>query len=74
MSAESPFIFPAEVEKIIPFCDLTRTRMEKRGLFPRRIRITPRRIGWRRSEIEAWTADPEGLRKHNAEVTSKSAG
>ncbi len=66
MNTESPFIFPAEVDKIIPFHDLTRARMEKRGLFPRRIRITPRRIGWRRSEIEAWTADPEGWAKRYA--------
>jgi predicted DNA-binding transcriptional regulator AlpA len=65
MSDKSPFIFPAEVEQIIPFCDLTRARMEKRGLFPKRIRITPRRIGWRRSEIEAWTADPEGWRRQH---------
>ena len=46
---DSPFMFPAEVDKLIPVCDLTRARMEKRGLFPRRLRITPRRIAWRYS-------------------------
>jgi predicted DNA-binding transcriptional regulator AlpA len=60
---DSPFVFPAEVDKLIPVCDLTRSRMEKRGLFPRRLRITPRRIAWRRSDIEQWTADPEGWAK-----------
>jgi prophage regulatory protein len=65
MSIASPFMLPAEVEKIIPFGDLTRSRMEKRGLFPKRIRVTPRRIAWRRTEIETWVNDPEGWPKRH---------
>jgi prophage regulatory protein len=73
MSDESPFIFPAEVEKIIPFCGLTLARMEKRGRFPKRIRITPRRIGWRRYEFEAWTSDPEGWAKLHGAPSEQAA-
>lgn len=29
-------------------------RLEKLGLFPRRIQISPGRVGWLKSEIEAW--------------------
>lgn len=62
---ESPFIFPAEVDRITNVCDLTRWRLEKRGLFPKRIRVTPRRVAWRRSEIETWVSDPEAWRKQH---------
>ncbi|MGB6434526.1 MAG: AlpA family phage regulatory protein [Bradyrhizobium sp.] len=54
------FLLPAEVQEITRLRDPTRKRMEARKLFPRRIRIAPRRIGWRRTDIEAWVADPEG--------------
>lgn len=54
------FLIPDEVEAITRIADPTRRRMEARGLFPRRIRIAPRRIGWRRTDVESWVADPEG--------------
>jgi predicted DNA-binding transcriptional regulator AlpA len=57
----SPFIFAAEIDAITGAVhDITRKRMERRGLFPKRVHVTPRRIAWRRSEFEAWAADPEG--------------
>jgi predicted DNA-binding transcriptional regulator AlpA len=31
-----------------------RWRMEQRGEFPKRIQITPGRVGYLRSELEAW--------------------
>ena len=34
-------------------------RLVKRGAFPRPLRLSPRRIGWRRSTIEAWLAERE---------------
>ncbi|QOZ33657.1 AlpA family transcriptional regulator [Bradyrhizobium sp. CCBAU 53421] len=64
MSVANPeFLLPTEVEKITRLRDPTRQRMEKRGLFPRRIRISPHRFGWRCTEINAWVADPEGWAK-----------
>jgi predicted DNA-binding transcriptional regulator AlpA len=47
------FLLPPEVEKITRLRDPTRKRMEDRGLFPRRIRISPRRVGWRCTDIQA---------------------
>lgn len=34
-------------------------RHEKAGLFPRRVRLSTRRVVWRRTELEEWLADPE---------------
>lgn len=59
---ETPFLLPSEVNKISRITDVTRMRLEKSGRFPKRIKIGARKIAWRRSEIEAWTADPEGWR------------
>jgi predicted DNA-binding transcriptional regulator AlpA len=62
----SPFILPDEVERITTMCDLTRSRLEKRNRFPKRIRIGSRKIAWRREEINRWVADPEGWAKQHA--------
>ena len=32
-------------------------RLEKAGDFPRRVRLGPRAVAWRASEIEDWIAD-----------------
>ena len=56
---ESEFLIHSEVQAISRLRDPTRRRMEKRGLFPARIHIAPRRIAWRRADIQAWVADPE---------------
>jgi prophage regulatory protein len=66
MSVVTEFLLSTEVEKITRSRDPTRKRMERRGLFPARIRIAPRRVGWRRTDIEAWVADPEGWPRRHA--------
>jgi predicted DNA-binding transcriptional regulator AlpA len=58
-NAEPQFYLDTEVEVITRTRDPTRKRMEIRGLFPRRHRISPRRNGWRRAEIEIWVESPE---------------
>jgi prophage regulatory protein len=58
--AISPFLLPDEVYAITRMCDLTLSRMEKRGRFPKRVRIGNRKIAWRRADIDLWVADPEG--------------
>jgi prophage regulatory protein len=59
------FLLPSEVQAITRLRDPTRKRMEERGLFPARIRISPRRVGWRRTDIQTWVNDPEGWQKRN---------
>jgi prophage regulatory protein len=61
------FLLPAEVDAITRISDLTRWRLEKRGRFPLRIKIANRKIAWRKSDIEAWAADPEGWAIRQAE-------
>jgi predicted DNA-binding transcriptional regulator AlpA len=66
MADPSPFLRPNEVEKISLLSDVTRWRHEKTGNFPRRIRITDRKIVYRKSDIDDWASDPEGWRARNA--------
>lgn len=32
----------------------TRWRMERQGEFPKRVRLSPGRVGWREQEVVAW--------------------
>jgi prophage regulatory protein len=52
------FILKPEVEGLHPVRDKARKRAEAAGLFPRRFKLAPRVTAWRRSEVEAWQADP----------------
>jgi prophage regulatory protein len=52
------FIRRDEIDQVHPVRDKTRKRAEAAGLFPRRIKLAPRVSAWRRSEVEAWQADP----------------
>jgi prophage regulatory protein len=51
----------SKVEKLTSLSRTTRWRMERRGEFPKRVRLSPGRVGWRQAEIEAW------IRSHQAE-------
>jgi predicted DNA-binding transcriptional regulator AlpA len=68
MSHPSPFLLPPEVEKISLLSDITRSRHEKRGSFPAGIKITNKKIVYRKSDIEDWAQDPEGWRVRNAQA------
>ena len=59
-SEPTPFVLTDEVEKIHPVTDRARKRAETVGLFPQRVKLALHKSGWRRSEIEAWQADPRG--------------
>lgn len=38
----------------IPLSDVTIWRMEKTGLFPKRRQLSPGRVAWLASEVDAW--------------------
>jgi prophage regulatory protein len=57
---ESPFLNCDEVAAVTRVCKLTRWRWEKAGRFPPAIRLSKRTVVWRRTDVEAWAADPEG--------------
>jgi predicted DNA-binding transcriptional regulator AlpA len=62
---ESPFLIPAEVDALTRTCNMTRVRMEKRGLFPKRVRIGARKMAWRKSDVEEWLRDPSAWRQRH---------
>ena len=55
-------ILRPDLKKLVPLSDTTIWREERRGRFPRRIAISPKRVAWRRREIERWLADREAAR------------
>jgi prophage regulatory protein len=54
MSEQDRILSSVEVEKKVGLCRSTIYRMERRGDFPKRIKITSRRVGWRASEVSEW--------------------
>jgi prophage regulatory protein len=50
-------IAESECREITGFSRAQRWRMEREGKFPRRLRLGPRTVRWRLSEILAWIAD-----------------
>ena len=43
-----------ELKKLVPYSFTHIGRLERRGLFPKRVRLGPNRVGWLLSEIQAW--------------------
>ena len=43
-------------------------RLEARGQFPRRVPLTPNRVGWLLSEIDAWIRDRVAERDSESET------
>lgn len=43
-----------ELRLMVPYTPQHILRLEKRGLFPKRIRIGERRVGWYLDEIQLW--------------------
>jgi prophage regulatory protein len=37
-------------------------RLEKKGLFPKRLQLSPGRVGWLESEIDRWIAERAAAR------------
>ena len=48
------FCLEPEVREITGLNSVTRWRMEKRGEFPARRRISTNRVGWLQSELREW--------------------
>ena len=50
------FILDSEIRNITGKSRATIWRWERAGLFPKRRKIGPNRIGWLESEVAAWVA------------------
>jgi prophage regulatory protein len=55
-----------ELRGIIPFTPQHILRLEKKGRFPRRVRLGENRVVWLLSEIEAWIAERMAARDGDA--------
>lgn len=44
----------AERRNLVPYSDMHIWRLEKAGLFPKRIKLGPARVGWLLEEVRAW--------------------
>ncbi len=53
---ELRLITKAELRRIVPYTPQHILRLEKRGLFPRRIPVGANRVAWLLSEVEQWVA------------------
>jgi predicted DNA-binding transcriptional regulator AlpA len=67
----TPYLNHAEVLDLLKLDRVSLWRVEGRGLFPARLRLTPGKVVWRKSEIAAFMRNPEGWRKANARSARK---
>ena len=55
VSLKPPRLLPWEaVRARIPFTRQHLSRLEKAGLFPRRVQVGGQRVAWLESEVDAW--------------------
>lgn len=54
LSSPQPLIDRKQLLKLVPLSDRTIFNMEKRGEFPQRLAITPRRVAWYLNEVNEW--------------------
>ena len=57
---QSPFMKKSEVSRLHPVTDYARAHAETVGMFPRRVQLSAKIAGWRRSEVNEWLSDPAG--------------
>jgi prophage regulatory protein len=55
-SHPSRLITKAELRAMVPYTPQHILRLEKQGVFPRRIRLGANRVAWLLTEIEDWVA------------------
>lgn len=59
---EALIVAPRHIRLVVGLPPVTIWRLRKAGLFPEPIRLSAGRIGWRRSDLEAWLAEREQCR------------
>lgn len=50
-----------ELKTLIPYSTSQIARMEKQGLFPKRVRLGPNRIGWFLADVLRWMDERKAL-------------
>lgn len=59
---ETAIIDSVELRRRVPFSEVHIWRLERQGLFPRRVKIGAHRVGWDLSEVLAWIEVRKALR------------
>jgi len=60
------FLDSAELEEKVPYSRVHIWRLERAGLFPKRIKIGPGRVAWDEDEVDEWLR--EKLRQRDADA------
>ncbi|HCI2701874.1 AlpA family transcriptional regulator [Pseudomonas aeruginosa] len=60
------YLREAQVLEFTTLSHATLWREVKAGRFPKPIRLSPGRVGWKASEIARWMSDPEGYKQLEA--------
>lgn len=64
-------ISKTELRKIVPYTPQHILRLEKRGMFPRRVQLGTNRVAWLLTEIEQWIAMRVAERDAAARITAE---
>lgn len=48
------FLAYDELKRFVPYTRQHLGRMERAGLFPKRVQIGPNKVAWREDEVRAW--------------------
>ncbi|WP_176956786.1 helix-turn-helix transcriptional regulator [Paraburkholderia caribensis] len=67
MTTQSPIIRLPELISTVCLCKGSIYRGIKHGSFPAPIKLTRRAVGWRRSDVDRWLANPTGFRAESAQ-------
>ena len=60
MDRQSGFYSRQDVLRLTSLSAVTLWRMEKRGEFPKSVKISPGRVGWSRELVDSWLAEKMG--------------
>ena len=61
-SVKAEIVRRSEVVRMTGLSSTTLWRLESNGRFPARISLTEKRVGWRRTEVEAWLNAKQALK------------
>jgi predicted DNA-binding transcriptional regulator AlpA len=69
-----PLIIPEQLESLgIFYSRMSIYRMERENRFPQRVRLSPRKYAWRKSEIKAWIDARDAERATRRSVSHSGA-
>ena len=60
----------SQVQEIVPYSASHIWRLERLGLFPRRIRLGGNRVAWLQSEVNGWVEDKLAARNGNSQYNT----